>query len=262
MREARRSWKARAHFLGPAVGLFAYALPVRTSARRWISVAFLGLVAGSVPACAPRERMCAVDDPCKEGLSCVSGRCVSPKAAVRLFEVDDAGAPLVKRRVLVPTDLAWLSGDAVPPGAVPDVAGFGGASRGVLLLRFGDVVVPPDLVEAYVILRRAPGTDPPVAPVVLGAHRIEEPWDSKSLSPSRPPRLADVLGPETRVLPVGGEVVRIDVRALVAGWASKRVNDHGVAIAVAGDTTTAPLYVALAPTRGVAEGPVLEMYAR
>ena len=222
----------------------------------------MALAAVSSPACAPRERMCAVDDPCKAGLACVTGRCVSPKVAVRLFEVDDAGAPLVKRRVIVPTDLAWLANDERSRGAVPDVAGFGGVSKGILLLRFGDVVVPPDLVEAYVILRRAPNTDPPVGPVVLGAHRIEEDWDSKLLTASHPPRLADVLGPETRVLPVGGEVVRIDVRALVAGWASKRVNDHGVAIVVASDTTAAPLYIALAPTRGVTEGPVLEIYAR
>lgn len=218
-------------------------------------------VASLAPACAPRERMCAVDDPCKEGLSCVSGRCVSPKAAVRLFEVDDAGSPLVKRRVLRPTDLAWLASDDLH-GAVPDVVGLGGASKGVLLMRFGDVVVPPDLVEAYVLLRRAPGTDPPAQPIVLGAHRIEEAWESKSLSTTRPPRLADALGPETRVLPASGDIVRIDVRALVAGWSQKRVNDNGVAIVVSSDVAAAPLYVALSPSRGVAEGPVLEMYAR
>lgn len=218
-----------------------------------------------VAACVPRDRMCAVDDPCSQGLSCVSGRCVSPKSAVRLFEVDDAGSPVVKRRVFAATDVAWLASsqgpEEAPPGSVPEVAGLGGPSRGVLLLRFGDVVVPPDLVEAYVILRRAPGTDPPSLPVVLGAHRIEEEWDPRTLVRSRPPRLTDVRGPETRVLPVSGDVVRIDVRALVAGWTKKRVNDQGVAI-VADSETPSPLYVAVSPARGVVQGPVLEVYAR
>ena len=225
----------------------------------------LGLTAALTVACVPRDRMCAVDDPCSQGLACVTGRCVSPKSAVRLFEVDDAGSPVVKRRVYAATDVAWLTkvpaGESIPAGAVPEVAGLGGPSRGVLLLRFGDVVTPPDLVEAYVMLRRAPGTDPPFGPVVLGAQRIEEDWDPVKLVAARPPRMTDVRGPETRVLPVSGDVVRIDVRALVAGWTKKRVNDQGIAIVAEADALS-PLYVALSPARGVVQGPVLEVYAR
>ena len=194
----------------------------------------------------------------------MSGRCVSPKGAVRLFEVDDAGSPVVKRRIFAATEVGWLPGKAPSEepraGATPEVVGFGGGSSGVLLLRFAEVVVPPDLVEAYVILRRAAGTDAPTAPVVLGAHRIEEEWDPLHLVGSRPPRMTDVLGPETRILPVSGEVVRIDVRSLVAGWTKKRLDDQGIAIVA--HESPSPLYLALVPARGTVQGPVLELYAR
>lgn len=228
----------------------------------------LGVVASSalvVGACVPRDRMCAVDDPCGQGLACVTGRCVSPKGAVRLFEVDDAGSPVVKRRVVAATAVGWLAPHSLASeGAsegLPEVIALGGTSHGVLLLRFEGVVVPADLVEAYVLLRRAPGTDPPVSAVTLVAHRIEEAWDPMNVSLARPPRWAESSGPETRVLPVSGEVVRIDVRALVAGWSKRRVNDQGIAITVPNEPL-APLYVALSPTRGAAQPPMLELYVR
>jgi len=236
----------------------------RSCAQRVGFVFAAALAAASLLACVSRDRMCAVDDPCSQGHTCVSGRCVSAKGAVRLFEVDDAGSPVVKRRIFPATEVGWIPGKAPSEegkaGSVPEVIGLGGASRGVLLLRFAEVVVPPDLVEAYVLLRRAAGTDPPTGPVVLGAHRIEEDWDPVRLVHSRPPRWTDVLGPETRILPVSGDVVRIDVRSLVAGWTKKRLDDQGIAI-LAHESAT-PLYLALLPARGTAQGPVLELYAR
>lgn len=207
--------------------------------------------------------MCAVDDPCSAGLTCVSGRCVSPKNAVRLFEVDDAGSPLVKRRVVVPSDLAWLSGyeKNAAEGSLPRIAAFDGASRGTLLLHFGELEIPSDLVEAYVVLRRAPDTDPPEGPVVLRALRIEDPWSSRTLSSARPPRLVDLHGPETRVVGGTSDVVRIDVKALLTSLAKKTSHERGIAV-VLGNEPASPLYLALAPSRAVPEGPVLEMYAR
>jgi hypothetical protein len=207
--------------------------------------------------------MCAVDDPCSAGLTCVSGRCVSPKNTVRLFEVDDAGSPLVKRRVVVPSDLAWLSGRESngAEGSVPRVASFDGTSRGTLLLQFADLEIPNDLVEAYVVLRRAPDTDPPEAPVVLRALRVEDIWSSPTLSSVRPPRLADIHGPETRVVGAASDVVRIDVKALLSSFGKKKSHDRGIAI-VLGNEPASPLYLALAPSRTVPEGPVLEIYAR
>jgi hypothetical protein len=129
------------------------------------------------------------------------------------------------------------------------------------LLRFDGVSPPTDVVEAYVVLRRAQGTDAPAAPVLLEARRIEEPWDSRSLVASRAPRLGDVLTPTTRALPVSGDVVRIDVRELVVALGKKRVNDHGIGI-VAEVREGTPLYVALVPSRGAPKGPELEIYAR
>lgn len=207
--------------------------------------------------------MCAVDDPCSAGLTCVSGRCVSPKNAVRLFEVDDAGSPLVKRRVVVPSDLAWLSGretNAVG-GTVPRVVSFDGTSRGTLLLHFSELEIPSDLVEAYVVLRRAPDTDPPEGPVVLHALRIEDAWSSSTLSSVRPPRLVDLHGPETRVVGGASDVVRIDVKTLLSSFAKKKSHERGIAV-VLGNEPLSPLLLALAPSRTVPEGPVLEMYAR
>lgn len=213
--------------------------------------------------CAPRDRMCAVDDPCSAGLTCVSGRCVSPKNAVRLFEVDDAGSPLVKRRVVVPSDLAWLSGreTTAAEGSVPRTASFDATSRGSLLLHFSDLEIPSDMVEAYVVLRRAPDTDPPEGPVVLRALRIEDPWTSRTLSSVRPPRLVDLHGPETRVVGGASDVVRVDVKALLASFAKKKSHERGIAV-VLGNEPSSPLYLALAPSRAVPEGPVLEIYAR
>lgn len=235
----------------------------KPAARSLALAAVLSVVAALTPSCAPRERMCAVDDPCSAGLTCVTGRCVPPKGAVRLFEVDDAGAPVVKRRVYAASDVAWVGGAAsdLPPGAVPETVGFGAKGGGTLLLRFDGVVPPSDLVEAYVVLRRAQGTDAPAAPVLLEARRIEEPWDSRTLVASRAPRLGDVLTPTTRALPVSGDVVRIDVREIVAALAKRRVNDHGIGI-VAEVREGTPLYVALVPARGAQKGPELEIYAR
>ena len=213
----------------------------------------------AAPACVPPDRLCASDDPCGSGKACVTGRCVSAKETVRLLEVDDAGSPLVKRRVIAPTDLAWLTPETREGGGTPVTVGLGGASRGVLLLRFTDVVVPTDLVEAYVVLRRAPRVDPPVGPVRLRARAVHDDWDPTTLSFARAPRLADVPTPETRVLPGAGEVIRVDVRALVAAWAV-RGRAQGIAIAVTEDPES-PLYVALAPSVE-SPAPALELYAR
>ena len=174
--------------------------------------------------------------------------------------VATSGVQILWSLLLVP--FAWVGGAAsdLPPGAVPATVGFG-ARAGTLLLRFDGVVPPSDLVEAYVVLRRAQGTDAPAAPVLLEARRIEEPWDSRTLVASRAPRLGDVLTPTTRALPVSGDVVRIDVREIVAALAKKRVNDHGIGI-VAEVREGTPLYVALVPARGALKGPELEIYAR
>lgn len=215
-------------------------------------IALAGL--GAFAACVPPDRLCAADDPCGDGKACVTGRCVPAKATARLLEVDDAGSPLVKRRIVTPTEVAWLTPESREGGGIPVTVGFGGASRGVLLLRFTDVVVPTDLVEAYVVLRRAPSVDPPMGPVRLKARAIQDEWGSATLSASRAPRLVDAPTPETRVLPAAGDVIRVDVRALVVAWAKGR--EQGIAVTVTEDPAS-PLYVALAPST-----PVLELYVR
>jgi|GEM_PF-5517031 len=223
-----------------------------------IALAGLAALAGA-GACVPPDRLCASDDPCGSGRACVTGRCVPAKETVRLLEVDDAGAPLVKRRGVAATDVAWLTPDTREGGGTPVTVGLGGASRGVLLLRFTDVVIPSDLVEAYVVLRRAPDIDPPMGPVRLRARAVQDDWDPTTLSASRAPRIVDVATPETRVLPAAGDVIRVDVRALVAAWAT-RGRAQGIAVAVTEDPAS-PLYIALAPSRE-APAPVLELYAR
>ncbi len=237
-----------------------YLGPVRPRVPTAVVIALAAWPGLTALACVPPDRLCANDDPCGSGRACVTGRCVPAKETVRLLEVDDAGSPLVKRRVVAATDVAWLTPETREGGGTPVTVGLGGASRGVLLLRFTDVVVPTDLVEAYVVLRRAPDIDPPVGPVRLRARAIQDDWEPSTLSASRAPRLVDVETPETRVLPAAGDVIRVDVRALVAAWAH-RGRAQGIAVAVTEDPAS-PLYVALAPSRGGAPAPVLELYAR
>ncbi len=251
-----RPRRARQDHLGATI--LAAVPPV---ARSTAHAAALAALLCAAFACVPRDRMCAIDDPCAAGLACVTGRCVPGKAAVRLLEVDDAGSPLVKRRAFAPTDLAWLTPQTREGAGVPLNVGLGSPAGGVLLLRFADVVVPADLVEAYVVLRRVPDVDPPTGIVVLHAERVQDDWESRTLSPSRAPRLFDLHAPETRVLGAADEVVRVDVRALVSGWATRSAAHQGIAIVATSDRG-APLYVALAPVHGLPAGPVLELYSR
>ncbi len=228
----------------------------------------VALAFASAFSCAPRDRMCAVDAPCGADRACVGGRCVSPKKAARLFEVDDAGAPLVKRIVHAPVDMAWLSSRGGSKGALPAIAALGERDDAVLLLRFGASLPErsEDLVEAYVVLTRADMVDPPDAPVSLYASRILDLWDSRSVTWARAPRLFDLRTPETRALPSAAGLVRIDVRALVLRWSRRDPEDQGIAI-VADGSLSRGVAIVLVPgsssePTAFQRSPFLELYVR
>jgi hypothetical protein len=169
---------------------------------------------------------------CGSSYACVAGRCVNTAASA------DAAAPLpaiaargVVRLVARPTDLAYLRhGD--PAGAgVPEIVTLGTADGSRLFMRF-DAAIPAGatVIEAHLIVLRASEVDADPAPVALHAARVAEPWSAASISWARQPRVEETRSPAAFVTASGREVVRIDVRELVAGWALHDARDQGLAL--------------------------------
>jgi hypothetical protein len=163
----------------------------------------------------------------------------------------------VRRVVATPVDVAWVkSGDrssasaaAAGAGAMPAVFVLGRSADGdaTLFLRFA-LSLPKDVkvLEAYLLLIRSSALDADPAPIYLHAARVVEPWDSRSISWAAQPRIEDVRAPATRVDPGGRALVRVDVRALVEGWALHDRRDHGVAL-VAENTSATGIPFAFLP---------------
>jgi hypothetical protein len=195
------------------------------------AVASVASVAGA--GCAPRPRMCVASTECVAQSACVAGRCQPDKPNVK--PAIDAARRLVVR----PVDLAYVRrGDGANDGALPPLFTLGKDSA-VLMMRFS-VPVPAtaNIVEAYVVLRRADAVDDDPAPVSLHATRIVDPWDGRSLSWARQPRVADVRAPATVVEPGGASLVRLDVRELVRQWPRHDPRDQGLAILADNETPT------------------------
>jgi hypothetical protein len=224
----------------------------------------------SVPACTPRARLCTATSECSAASSCVAGRCQPERPGTRptieaarrlVFRPVDVG--YVTRRATDPARgvLAADDGAPLPPHAV---LGRDGAA---LLLRFAADVPPGAKVEeAYVVLRRATAVDDDPCLTVLHATRIVAPWNGRSTTFARQPRLEDIGAPATPVEPGGPTLVRLDVLAIVRLWARRDPSDEGIAIVGASEGaardsgTTFALLASAGSTGG--EAPYLELYVR
>ena len=229
-------------------------------------VALVGLVA--LAGCAAPARMCAQGADCGSASSCVAGRCVARGAVVSIATA--------RRLVFDPIDVGYVRRGGPPawpqPGAArPPVAVLGGREGGLALLRFA-VRLPPEahVVEAYLLLDRAPGVAPDPDPVALHLAPIVGAWDGQSLTWALQPRVEEVGSPVTRVLPAAAGPVRLDVRAIVERWrTSGAASDGGVAVvaAPAAGDAAAGVALALGPLSGLSGGdasygPRLELYVQ
>ncbi len=177
--------------------------------------------------------MCAASSECGDKGACVAGRCQLEKASVRPA-VDSA-----RRLVLRPVDIAYVQrGDRAGGGGLPPLFALG-KDGGKLFLRF-DAAIPKTatVVEAYVVLRRAPVVDDDPTPISLHATRIVDGWSGRSVSWALQPRSAETRSPSTVVEPSGSPLVRLDVRELVRHWSRRDPIDQGIAVVAENETST------------------------
>ena len=208
------------------------------TAYRPFAASLLALVLSA--ACLPPPRMCAQESDCGAQASCVAGRCVAHGA---MPAIDSA------RRLLVePADVGYVLRGDDDGARTAAVARLGRAGQpGIVFLRFAAPLAPEvRVLEAYLLLERAPDVDVDPATVPLHAARVIGPWDSRSLSWARQPRVEEVGAAVTRVVPGGGPLVRLDVRDLVQRWRGRARDELGVAIVADAESPTG-VALALAP---------------
>jgi hypothetical protein len=183
--------------------------------------------------------MCASEGDCGAQASCVAGRCVAHGATPA---IDTA-----RRLTFAPVDVAYLRSDEDARDAVTATLGRLQDHAAVVLLRFS-ARLPPEVhvLEAYVVLERATDAEADPMPIALHAVRIVQPWDSRSVSWVRQPRLEEAGAPVTRVWPSAGRLVRLDVRALVQRWRRRNGEDFGIAVR-AEETSSTGIAFALSP---------------
>jgi hypothetical protein len=194
------------------------------------------LTSMALASCAPRPVTCL--RACDAPFACAANECVRPNAIPAIEARDRLGDPQVRRLVFAATDAARLGpGDA--QGSIPRIAILARDrdARAVLLLKFA-LDLPPGttIVEAHVVLDRAPAVSSDPTPVTLHAVRIADLWDARSITWGRAPRLDDVHLPSTTIDDARHEV-RLDVRPLVRAWRLHAPEDQG--IAVVADRTSA-----------------------
>jgi hypothetical protein len=193
--------------------------------------------------------MCAAEADCGSRASCVAGRCVAHGAT--------AAIDTARRLLFFPVDLAYMRRDANLRDATTATLGRARDGGAVVFLRFS-VALPPEanVLEAYLVLERAIDIDADPTPVAMRAVRIVDPWDGRTASWARQPRVEEVGAPVTRVSPVSGPLVRLDVRALVQRWRRRGAEDFGVAVAADEESSTGIAF-ALVPAVGAKYDPNL-----
>jgi hypothetical protein len=228
-------------------------------ARYGCGVAFRGGIAAVISlalcSCVSPPRMCASQPECGSAAACVAGRCVANGATPAIN-----GA----RRVLHdPVDSAFIRRGEGPDDSTPAIATLGDSRHphAMALLRFA-VPLPPDatVLEAYILLERAPDVEADPSSIVLHAARIAEPWDGRSVSWATQPRIEETGAPLTRVSASSGSIVRLDVRDLVQSWRARTGGDFGVAVVA--EASAAGLPFAMRPGHGQHSGPKLELYIK
>jgi hypothetical protein len=190
--------------------------------------------------------------PCTVGV-CVAGRCQS-----------DAGPPQVEqatRYVTEPIDLACIDDEDTTSGSVPASCNMGRPHGARLLMRFSiPLSDQADVVEAYVLLHRAPDHDPDPAPFSLHASRIVGEWNGQDVRAATLPAFMPTLTANTRV--DRSDLIRVDVRDIVKQWRRKDPSDRGLVLESSGGHGTG-MHLAIAPSpSGAARGPVLELYVK
>ncbi|WP_146652391.1 DNRLRE domain-containing protein [Labilithrix luteola] len=183
--------------------------------------------------CTPSSRMCVAAADCVSGSACVAGRCQPEKANVKPA-IDAA-----RRLVIRPVDAAYLrKGQGPTNGALPPSFALG-REGGTLLLRF-EAPLPKtaNVVEAYVVLRRAATAEDDPESAFLHATRIIDAWDGRSTSWAFAPRTEETRAPVTRVDPAGPSLVRLDVRDIVNRWRNRDPSDQGIAVVAQGASRT------------------------
>jgi hypothetical protein len=165
--------------------------------------------------------MCGIGGDCAATSSCVAGRCVAHGSAVAISTA---------RRVLYDPVAVGFVRRGEPPG-LPAIAALGRSDGALALFRFS-LSLPPEVsvIEAYLLLDRVTDVDPDPAPIALHAVRVIDPWDGQSLSWAFQPRVEEVGSPVTRVLPASGQLVRLDVRAIVERWRRRQGGEFGLAV--------------------------------
>jgi hypothetical protein len=176
----------------------------------------------AVAACVPRAQMCVSEPECGAQSSCVAGRCVGHGAV--------AAISTARRVLFEPLDVGYVHRGTEAPD--PTIATLGDDDDGVLLLRFAvDLPLEAFVLEAYIVLARAPDVDSDPTLLALHALRVAEPWDGRSVTWGRQPLLVDVGAPVSRVRSSAGPLVRLDVRDIVGRWRRRRRDEFGVAVA-------------------------------
>jgi hypothetical protein len=182
--------------------------------------------------CVSPPRMCTAESECGGRSACVAGRCVAQGATAAI----DSG----RRLLFSPVDEAYIPRAGGPAGDAPVVT-LGRARDGaaLALLRFA-IRLPPEatLLEAYLLLERAPDVDMDPQPISLHAARIVDRWDGASTTWARSPRIEDTGAPVTRVSPSSGSLIRVEVREIVQRWRRRGHGDFGLAVVAEGESAT------------------------
>jgi len=198
--------------------------------RAACALAIAAVSAVPLGACAPRHVTCETTcgDP---AFACVAGECLREGRLLEVGALDKFGQ-LQSRRLLYSPVAAAVVRPGDGHASLPDVATLARArdAGSLLLLRFA-VDLPPGttVVEAHLLLDRAPAVDVDPAPIVVHAARIAEPWEPRSTSWARVPRIEEVDPPRTTVSSPR-RVVRLDVRSLVRRWRLHASSDQGIAL--------------------------------
>jgi len=231
----------------------------RIPALRLALGALLGGSSLALGACAHRAATCG--RVCDDGFACVAGECLKAATVSDVEALDRFGLYQTRRLVLSPVEVVRLA-----PGsegaASPSVATLGRErdAASILLLRFSlELPRGASVVQADLVLDRAPSFDADPSPVLLHASRIAEAWDARAVSWGRAPRIEDV-GAAVTTIDDARTVVRIDVRPLVRRWRRHAPDDQGIAL-VADRASATGIAFALSDGHGssVANAPVLSI---
>ena len=217
-------------------------------------VSALSISALTATGCARRARMCSAPTECGPSAGCVAGRCLP-----------EGGMPAIQnsRRVVVdPVDVAYVRrGDSANGGELPAIFTLGRREGGeaLLFVRFR-VPIPKEskILEAYLLLERTEAVESDPTPIALHASRIIDPWDARSISWARQPRIEETRSPSTTVDPAGRVLIRLDVRELVQHWRLHEKGDQGIAV-VADSTSETGMAFALTVSQEAQAGAMAEM---